>query len=394
MTGAAPGARRKVLLVTPYFPPHVGGVESYTAQLATRLSALGWAVVVVTTGNAGDATENLDGMRIYRLKPAATLSNTPVGLRWRRRLKDILETEQPDVINAHTPVPYLADMAQRSCGSLPFVLTYHNDLAKDGVLAAAIARLAHLALIRRTLNGSHAIIATSEYYARESRYLRRHRPKIEIVPPGVDFTRFHPGVTVEGRLAARFDGTRVILFVGSLGRTQKHKGLDVLIDAFAVLHDESPDVRLVVVGDGDGHGMYQSRAAARGLEDSVTFAGRVSDDDLAQYYKCARVLAMPSTNRSEGFGMVYMEAAAVGTPVVGTRTGGVPYAVLDDKTGLLAQPGDAGSLGLALRRILDDDDLARRLGRAGSARAAEDFGWPQLAERTAGVLGRAVAGTA
>jgi glycosyltransferase involved in cell wall biosynthesis len=393
VSGTAPGARRKVLLVTPYFHPHIGGVESYTAQLAVRLSALGWTVVIVTTGNAGDGQERLDGIRIYRLRPAATLSNTPVGIGWRRRLSAILETEQPDIINAHTPVPYLADVAQRCSGSIPFVLTYHNDLAKDGVIAAAMARLAHLMLIRRTLDGSRSIIATSEYYALESPYLKRHRSKVEIVPPGVDVARFNPEVKVGARLAATLAGARVILFVGSLSRTQRHKGLGVLIDAFAVIHRESPDVRLVVVGSGDGSDVYQSRVSSLGLGEAVIFAGSVGQNDLAQYYKRATVLAMPSTNRSEGFGMVYIEAGAVGTPVVGTRVGGVPHAVIDDETGLLARPGDVGSLRLALRRVLDDDDLARRLGDAGSARALGEFGWPRLAERTSDVLSRAVAGT-
>ena len=391
MNGTAPGPRRKVLLVAPYFHPHVGGVESYTAQLAARLSGLGWTVVIVTTGTARDGPDRPDGMRVYRLRPSATLSNTPVGIGWRKRLTEIVKAEQPDVINAHTPVPYLADIAERCSGSIPFVLTYHNDLAKDGVLAGSIARLAHLTLIRRTLNGSRTIIATSEYYALESPYLKPHRPKVEVVPPGVDLTRFNPEVRVGAGLAAAFAGTRVILFVGSLNRAQRHKGLDVLIDAFALIRPESPDVRLVVVGDGDGSGLYQAQAQALGLGAAITFTGRVSDDELAQYYKCARVMAMPSVNRSEGFGMVYLEAGAVGTPVVGTRTGGVPYAILDGETGLLAEPGDVGSLGLALRRLLDDDDLAGRLGRNGAARAREEFGWPKLAERTADVLWRAAA---
>jgi glycosyltransferase involved in cell wall biosynthesis len=393
VTGTGPGARRKVLLVTPYFHPHVGGVESYTAQLAARLSGLGWTVVIVTTGSAGDGPERIDGMRVYRLRPTATVSNTPVGIGWRKRLAEIVKSEQPDVINAHTPVPYLADIAQRCSGSIPFVLTYHNDLAKEGLLAGAVARLAHLTLIRRTLNGSRAIIATSEYYAIESPYLKPHRPKVEIVPPGVDIARFNPEASVGARLAATFEGTRVILFVGALNRAQRHKGLDVLIDAFALIHGDSPDVRLVVVGDGDGLGAYRARAQSLGLAAVVTFAGRVSDDELAQYYKCARVMAMPSINRSEGFGMVYLEANAVGTPVVGTRIGGVPYAVLDGETGLLAQPGDVGSLRQALRRLLDDDDLASRLGRTGSARARGEFGWPKLAERTADLFARAAAGS-
>jgi glycosyltransferase involved in cell wall biosynthesis len=379
----------KILLVTPYFPPHVGGVESYTAHLAEGLQTLGWTVVVVTTGDAEEGPLTAGGVRLYRLRRAAAVSNTPVGLRWRRKLRQIIKAERPDVINAHTPVPYLADLAQRASGPIPFVLTYHNDLAKDGLVTGTVARLTHLLLIRRTLIDSTAIIATSGYYADESRYLKPHRAKVEIVPPGVDATRFNPDVKVGAGLATRFAGQRVILFVGSLSRTQRHKGLDVLIDTFASIHRESPDVHLAIVGDGDGADAYRARAVALGTGDAVTFAGRVDDEELAEYYKRATVMAMPSTNRSEGFGMVFIEANATGTPVVGTRTGGIPYAVQDGATGLLAEPGDRESLCLALRRILDDENFARRLGDAGAARALAEFGWPRRAERTSEVLSQA-----
>lgn len=376
----------KVLIVAPHFHPRIGGVETYTLNIATRLVALGWQVVVVTTGESDTQPQTLGGMPVYRLPIALTISNTPVGVLWRRRLRRIFDAERPDVINAHTPVPYLADMAQRASGSIPFVVTYHNDLVKDALLAKVAVSVLQRTLIDRTLRRARRIIATSDYYVRQSRYLHSHESKICVVPPGVDLARFNPEVQVSADLAARYAGKQVILFVGSLNKSQQYKGLDILISAFGRVHAESPDVRLVVAGAGDGLDMYRKLAVAAGVADQIDFAGYIGHDKLAQYYKLAAVFAMPSTSRTEGFGMVYVEAGAVGTPVIGSAIGGVPYAVKDGETGLLVSPRDVGGLSRALARVLDDDALARRLGDAAAARARAEFDWQSLAGRTSEVL--------
>jgi len=377
----------KVAIVAPHFHPRAGGVETYTLNIATRLVTLGWQVVIVTTGETQSGERHsVAGMPVYRLPIAVTVSNTPVGFRWRHRLARIFDDERPDVINAHTPVPYLADMAQRASGPIPFVLTYHNDLAKEALLAKVAVETLQHTLIDRTLRRANRIIATSDYYVRESRYLRRYESKISVVPPGVDLATFNPDVQVPADLARSYAGNRVILFVGSLNKSQQYKGLDVLISAFGRVHAKSPDVRLVIAGAGDGLGMYRQAAVAAGVADHVDFPGYVAHDKLASYYKLARVFAMPSTSRTEGFGMVHVEAGAVGTPVIGSRIGGVPYAVRDNETGLLVSPRDVGDLERALRHLLDDAQLARRLGDAAATRARAEFGWHSLARRTSEVL--------
>lgn len=377
----------KVLIVAPYFYPQVGGAEVYTINIARQLKDMGWEVSVVTTGKSRlNAFEVIEGMTVYRLKTLITLSNTPVGLGWRRDLKRIFSVEKPDVINAHTPVPFIADVAQRACGGIPFVLTYHNDLAKDSRFAKFLTWAANRLLIGPTLRGSDRIVATSDYYVEESRYLKRHKEKVRVVSPGVNVSIFNSQVIVTPDLSARFLGQRVILFVGSLNKSHRHKGLDVLISAFERIHRESPDTRLVVVGQGDGMEMYKSMAEAVGVADIVEFTGYVEDAGLAQYYRLAAVYAMPSTNRSEGFGMTYIEANATGTPVIGSRVGGVPYVIRENETGILVEPRDVDGLYRALRLILDDADLARRLGDAGAKRVLEEFGWRSLAERTSNIL--------
>jgi glycosyltransferase involved in cell wall biosynthesis len=379
----------KVIIVAPYFYPVVGGAEVYTINIAKHLKGMGWEVVVVTTGNRKldlDSIETVEGMRVYRLKVLIKLSNTPIGISWGRELKRIFRAERPDVINAHTPVPYIADMAQRSSEGIPFVLTYHNDLAKDSVPGKALAWLAHYLLINATLRRSDCIIATSEYYVQKSRYLRPHKRKTRVASPGVDVSRFNPDLVVNPELTDRFRGQRVILFVGSLKKSHQHKGVNVLMSAFQRLNRESADTRFVIVGEGSGMEMYRSMAEAAGISSSVYFTGQVEDTELPQYYRLATVFAMPSTNRSEGFGMTYIEANAVGTPVIGSCVGGVPYAVRQNETGILVEPNSVDQLYEALRLILDNADLARKLGQAGSKRVLKEFTWTLSAERTSSIL--------
>jgi glycosyltransferase involved in cell wall biosynthesis len=379
----------KVIIVAPYFYPRVGGAEVYTLNIARQLKALGWQVVIVTTAAAAKdelALRGLVEMPVYYLNQALRVSNTPVGLSWRRELRRIYRAERPDLINAHTPVPYLADVAQRASESIPFALTYHNDLEKSSLPYKVVVKILHRTLIDKTLRQSTHIITTSDYYARNSIYLRPYMPKISVVPPGVDVSRFNPGVKIDHDLAQRYEGKHVLLFVGSLNRSHQHKGLDVLMESFSLIHRDWPDVSLVVVGGGDAIGDYRSIAARNGFENHIEFTGYVDDERLAQYYKLARIFIMPSTNRSEGFGMAYIEANAVGTPVIGSRVGGVPYAVLDNETGLLVEPKSVDEIYEAVRTLLTDDDLSERLGASGAMRVRAEFDWVNLGKQTSDIF--------
>ena len=304
----------------------------------------------------------------------------------RRQSPKDFPVEQPDLINAHTPVPYLADIARRECGSIPFVLTYHNDLAKDFLLTSIVVRLAHLTLIRRTLNRSTRIIATSAFYVRDSPYLKSHQAKIRLVSPGVDVSRFNPRVDVDAEILKRFDGQRVILLVGSVSKSHQHKGLDVLIGAFSKVNAAHPELRLVIVGNGNGLPMYRSLAADAGVADKVEFTGYVGDDQLAVGSAGDGICHAFYESQRRFRHDVCRGRSATGTPVVGCSVGGVPYAIKHGETGLLAEPNSVDSLYSALLRILEDDELARRLGEAGSERAAREFAWPLIGQSTSEIF--------
>lgn len=373
---------RRLLLVVPYFPPKRGGVENYAHRVALGMAAHGWRVTVATSGDGACSAEEVtpEGIRVRRLARWARLSNTPVSAAWWRDLREIIGAVEPHVIDAHTPVPVLADLAVRLAGRIPAVVTYHGDVVKEGTALRLAWRLFDAAVLQGTLRRATRIIATSDLYAGKSRSLRPHREKVEIIPPGVDTARFRPDVAPSS-LEAGFRGREVLLFVGQLDRSHSHKGVEELLRAVALVRESRPSVLCVVVGAGDGLDGYRRRAATLGIEGHVRFAGAVEEEDLPRYYRASRAVVLPSRNDTEGFGMVLLEAAASGIPAVGTTVGGIPKALDDGRAGLLVAPRDPVALADAMRLLLSDGELGRRLGEHGRERAVREFSWEIQVEK-------------
>jgi phosphatidylinositol alpha-1,6-mannosyltransferase len=200
-----------------------------------------------------------------------------------------------------------------------------------------------------------------------------------VIPLGVDSDFFQSTTT---RIYDRKDFPLVL----SVGALKPRKGYDVSIRAIVKASKAIPNLRYVIVGDlGDSEYVGHLRALTTelGLDDVVSFLGQVSETELRDWYhRCDLFLLTPVQvgEAFEGFGLVYLEAGACGKPVVGSRSGGVPDAVLDGQTGLLAPEGDVKATADAIVRLLSDPDLARRLGQAGQERARE-LSWEAYAQR-------------
>ncbi|MFD0428852.1 glycosyltransferase family 4 protein [Streptomyces zhihengii] len=204
------------------------------------------------------------------------------------------------------------------------------------------------------------------------------RGRATTISPGVDLARF---------TERPLPGHPRILFAGSLARTAGYKGLPDLLRAVARLVPAVPDVTLDIAGSGSGAAGHRALADRLGIGRRVTFLGQLDAPGLAAAYQRARVLALPTYDDS--FPTVLVEAMACGRPVVTTPVGGIPSLVADGGNGLLVRPGDGGALAAALRSVLVDDALARRLGSAGRARVARELSWERQSDRTAEVFGRA-----
>ena len=374
---AGGGAGRRLLVVTPYLPPAGGGLERYAVTMASKLASRhGWRVTFVSSGSPTRAVwaQQRDGAAVYLLPTAFTWSNTPFNPSWPRQIKRIIAAERPDVVCAHTPVPGIAECAAYAARDLPFVLTYHmGTLAKGSFPADQLAYGYEHLVLRWLARRADHIISSSDYV--HSFHRTRFGAKGTAIAPGVDTTTFcgPPG----GRPAR-------ILFVAALGPGTAHKGLPDLLMAMVTVARQHRDAELVIVGDGDTRPELEETAAALGLYGRVRFAGHLEGEALAEMYRSARVLAMPS--RNDNIPMVVLEAMASRAAVVATRVGLVPELLDDGNRGILVEPGDIAGLAAALSRLLADEPLARRFGVSGREFVEASYNWSVQADKTEEVL--------
>ena len=357
--------RRRVAVVTPYYPPDLGGVQRYAQRVAHAVrDAPDLEPVVITTG---DGPELVDGVQVVRLPVWRRISDTPVHPLWVRTLMRLFRTLDVDVVNTHAPVPYLADVAAYAAGKRPVVATYHAGSMVKGVPGIdQLLRTYERLVLPRTFGRAAALVAVS----RTS--LAHAVPGAVTITPGVDVEEFPPSTTPL---------SDTLLYVGRLDRASAWKGVDVLLRAFSLVVAQRPHARLSVVGSGDAQADHEALARTLGIASAVTFTGALHGAELSAAYSGARALVLPSLTDAESFGMTLVEAMSSARPVVGSAVGGIPDVIEDGRTGLLVPPGDPDALAAALLRLLDDDDMCARMGAEGRAVAVARYAWPQLTDR-------------
>jgi phosphatidylinositol alpha-1,6-mannosyltransferase len=360
------------LLVTNDFPPKVGGIQSYLYELWRRLPPL--ETTVLTTAYSGASEwDAAQAFRVERVSDHVLLPKPGMA----RRIDELARAVGADVVFLDPMLPL--GLVGPRLRAAPYVVIAHGAEVTVPATLPGSRRLA-----RRVLRGAAGIVAAGTYPAHvASRVAGVPLPAIN-VPPGVDPHRFRPtplDAKAEARLRFGLAPDRPVVL--GLSRLVPRKGFDILIDAAAGL---DPDVQLVIGGAGRDAARLASRAARRGIAGRTRFPGRVPDADLPDLYGCADVFAMLCRERwggleAEGFGIVFVEAAACGVPAVAGRSGGAHEAVIHDETGFVVEPRDVGGVRTALDRLLRDDALRARLGAAARRRAVEELSYDELVTR-------------
>ncbi len=370
--GATPDHQRRIAVVSPYFHPRIGGLENYARQLAGRLEQSGDHEVIVVTSNHEDhrnAIEIVDDVTVFRLPTWVRVSNTPMSAAWVWHLRRILRANRIDLVNVHTPVPFMAESAALAAGRRPLAVTYHaGSMAKQQPLVDALVGQYEQRVLPRLLRRADAVVAVSPFV--RDTFLGAMTSDVELIAPGVDLDLFTPAPPGEE------PDPPTVLFVGRIDHTSAWKGIDHLLDAFAVIHRARPDARLDLVGDGDAIDAHRQHARRLGIESGVRFWGSLTGAALVDRYRGATVVVLPSVSEAESFGMTLIEAMACGRPVIGSDIGGIPTVIAHEIDGLVTPPGDPAALAAACLRLLDDPDLARQFGRNGRAKVRADYGWP------------------
>ena len=366
------------LLITNDFPPKVGGIQTYLWELWRRLPPESFAVLTSAHPDAA-AFDAAQPFRVERVPQRVLLPTGRLAATARRLAAEI--HARFAVLDPALPLGAVGPRL-----GLPYLVVGHGaEIAIPGRVLAARGALA------RVLDASAGAVAGGEYVAAELRRAAGGTLDVCSVAPGVDTDRFVP-VPPERKPAIRRGlglpehGPLVV----SVGRLVPRKGADVLVDAAARIRRDHPELTVAIAGGGREREHLERQAVRRRAP--IRFLGKVPDERLPDLYACADVFAAPNRTRwggleQEGFGIVYVEAAACAVPQVAGDNGGVAEAVVHGETGLLVEhPGDADSVAGAIGRLLDDPVLAGRLGRRGRERAVACFAYPVLAQRLAGYL--------
>jgi phosphatidylinositol alpha-1,6-mannosyltransferase len=375
---------KRHLLVTNDFPPKVGGIQNYLWDLWSRLDPASFVVLTARSDDDAasfDAAQATRGVRIERVPGSILFFPSP---QVHRDIDDCVRRHGIDLVLLDPALP-LGLLGPRL--GVPYGVILHGaEVTVPGRVPGARAALA------RVLRDASIVVSAGRYPATEGRRVVPDRATQFVeIPPGVDTAAVAPLKAPARRAArARLGIPTAAPLLASVSRLVPRKGMDVLIEAANRLAPSYPDLVVAIGGDGRERQRLE-RLAADSLVD-VRVLGRVSDDDRAGLLGAADVFVLACHNRwggleQEGFGIVFLEAAAFGVPQVAGASGGAPEAVLDGVSGLVVDdPTDPGAVAQGIRTLLADPALRRRMGRAARTRVQESFDTDVLASRLAEAL--------
>lgn len=369
----------KHLLVTNDFPPKIGGIQSLLWEWWRRLPPESFAVL--TSPYAGTAEFDAEQpFRIERTREPVLLPHPWMVQRVNAMAKEV--GADLIVLDPALPLGLIGPSLD-----LPYDVVLHGaEVTVPGRIPGTRQLLGHV------LRNARHIVAAGGYPAAEGEHAAGRKLPVTVVPPGVDTERFTP-LSEAQRLEARahFGVPADAELIVSISRLVPRKGFDTAIRAVALLARSRPHLVLAIAGGGRDEGRLKSLAAQ--LKAPVVFLGRVSNDDLPRLYGCADLSTMLCRNRwggleQEGFGIVFLEAAACGVPQVAGDSGGAAEAVEDGVSGVVVRrPDDPREVATVIERLLDDPATRESMAVAGRERAVREFSYDVLAHRLGVSLG-------
>ena len=380
------------LLLSYDFPPMGGGIARMMGELARRYPP---GSLVVSTGQHHGSAEVDASLpsRVDRVEiPSRRLRTVQGLLQWSHRAARLARSIHPELVWCGNlkPAGYPGRWIRKRVGTPYGILVYGTDLL------LLRHRIRHSAIKRawaRTLIGSASVLVAISRWTREEALalleelgLSSGGVDVRLLLLGTDPEHFRPHID-PASVQVRY-GLPEGRWLLTVARLAAHKGIDTGLQVLAALRQQHPDLGYLVVGHGDRQSQLEGLARELGVADRVRFLTSVPDSDLPALYNTAEIylgLSRPAGLMVEGFGISLSEASASGIPVVAGSGGGIPDAVRDGETGLLVDAeGPEAAIG-AVRLLLEDRELARRLGAEGRRAVESYYNWERVATELAGI---------
>lgn len=370
----------KVFVVTNDFPPRIGGINYYVDQLFRHFTGVrsGARVTIFSSRYRGwEAFDRTYPHDVIRL-------DTEMMLPWpwvRRRLHAELRACRPDVVlfGATWPLAHMGPAIRRKL-RIPYGGFTHG-LELTGALIPG--------MLRHIGREASLLTAVSDWARRKLEPAFGWTGRMGLLPSGIDTESFRPDVS--DALVRERHGLGDAPVICCVSRLVARKGQDMLIRALPLVHRDVPKARLLIVGHGPYERALRQLAAATPGGDRVVFAGAASYEDLPGYFRAGDVFAMPCRSRIggldvEALGAVFLQAAAVGRPVIAGDSGGAPEAVKAGETGLVVDPESPERIAASIVELLRDRGKAAAFGDAGARWVHTEWTWAAMAARLGSML--------
>ncbi len=367
----------KIVQTNKAYHPLIGGVETVVWNLAEGLSRRdGMKVEVLVCNNIPSFLKQyreIKGVPVTYAPMWTKIASLPISPTYPFHLAKM----KGDILHVHEPFP-LADLSILSSPRIRknfshIVVSWHSDIVRQKWALSVYSSALH-----HFLKKVDRIIVATPKHIESSKFLQTYSNKCEIIPYGLqlDWVKESNSRTETVKLIKNKYGSPLLLFVG---RLVYYKGLRYLIDAL----DTLSEARLLIIGSGPLYSELQEQISNLGLEKRVTILTDVSDSELYAFYEACDIFVLPSTEPSEAFGLVQVEAMACGKPVVSTELGtGVTFVNQHEITGLTVPPRDSKSLSEAIGKLINNESLRRSLGNNARERAFKEFTAEKMVERT------------
>ena len=363
----------KILQISNYYPPHIGGIEQVAADVARSISEQEiQQQVFCFNHDKGDRVDEIDGVKVIRAGSFAKVASQSLSLSYGKLLKRTFKEFNPDVVIFHYPNPFGARYLIKILKKHPtckLVLYWHLDITKQKLLGKLFEGQNKWLLLHAT-----KVVATSPNYIEGSKWLQSVKDKCVVIPCCANDFRISVNDKVNSLAAGireKFAGKIICL---AFGRHVPYKGIEYIVRASKLL-----DERFVVLIGGKGKLTEELKTLA-GDDKKVEFLGRISDDELKAYLKACDIFCFPSITKNEAFGIGLAEAMSFGKPAV-TFTiegSGVNYVSLNGVTGIEVENRNVQAYADAIKKLAEDKALCKQYGDAAKERVAENFTFVQF----------------
>ncbi len=369
----------RLLFVSQDFPPDIGGIQTYTYELAVRLESMFEKFsLIVPDHKRGHTIDDILDFKIHRIKGSNSMLPYTMSFVYSKIAK-----EGKFDISFHSQWQTIAPAIRSKTNGYPqkiYVAVHARELLFNPYGKGMLGRWFEKRRNKLLMKVDH-FFPVSHYTAGLLEKKGISPEKMTVFNNGTDPNIFYPKDVRNLKQKLGLGKNKILL---TTTRLVRRKGIDRVIKALSNVVEKHPDLVYMIVGDGPEKEYLKDLVSQNKLEKYVYFRGKVPYSELNDYYNLCDVFVMPSRTIEpdvEGFGIVFLEAGACSKPVIGTFSGGIPDAIAHGKTGLLVEETDINQLSEAILRLFDDEELAARLGKEGRKRILEKSNWDVIAEK-------------